>query len=135
MDAARARLHTCVRRYFRWRAALIGGMPAREARLELLLRRAMHGQVTVESKNGPKTIAFDRGVVQSVSGSSVVVKAANGVTAAWQVGSEARVYQHGQEVGADALAAGQRVSVVGVVTGGTDQARRVLIWDEATGPQ
>jgi hypothetical protein len=107
---------------------------AREERLALL-HRAIHGQVTVESKNGPKTIAFERGVVQSVSGGSVLIKAADGMTATWQVGSEARVFRHGQKVGADALAAGQRVSVLGLVTGGTYQARRVLIWDDAASPQ
>jgi hypothetical protein len=104
---------------------------AREARLALLLRRAMHGQVTVGSKDGPKTIAFERGIVQSISGGSVVVKAADGVTWTWQVGSEAHVYRDGRKVSRDVLATGQRVAVLGLMTGGTDQARRVIIGDHA----
>lgn len=112
---------------------MIGSMRGKEARLALLLRRAMHGQVTVGSKNEPKTIAFERGIVQSISGASVVVKAADGATWTWQVGSEARVYRDGHKVSADVLSAGQRVGVLGLVTGGTDQARRILIDDHAAG--
>jgi hypothetical protein len=112
---------------------MIGSVRAREARLAMLLRRAMHGQVTVASKNGPKTIAFERGIVQSVSGGSVVVKAADGATWTWQVGSEARVYRDGQKVSPGALAAGQSVWVLGLVTGGTDQARRILVGDHTAG--
>ena len=99
----------------------------REARLALLLRRAMHGQITVASKKGPKTIAFERGTVQSVSGDALIVKAADGVTWTWQVGSDTRIFLARHRAGAGVLAAGQRVAVVGLVTGGTDQARRVLI--------
>ncbi|MGN6794461.1 MAG: hypothetical protein ACTHJW_18905 [Streptosporangiaceae bacterium] len=126
-NAAKARLHSCLRRFFRMRAALIGRVRAREARLALLLRRGLHGQITVASKKGPKTIAFERGTVQSVSGSSVVVKAADGVAWTWQVGSETRLLRDGRKVGSGALQSGQRVAVLGLVTGGTNQARRVLI--------
>ena len=131
--AARTRLHACVREFRRLRAAMIGSVRAREARLAELLRRAMHGQVTVASKSGPKTVAFERGIVQSISGSSVVIKAVDGVTWTWRTGSETRVYRDGRKVSADALAAGQRVAVLGQVVGGTDQARRVLIGDHAAG--
>ena len=129
-DAASARLHACIRRFFRHREAVFGRMRARDARLGLR-HRALHGQFTIESKSGPKTIAFERGTVESVSGSSVVIKAADGVTMTWQLGSDARIYRDWHKVSADALAAGQQVAVMGLVTGGCDQARRVLIWDHA----
>jgi hypothetical protein len=131
--AARTRLHTCLRQFRRLRAAIIVSVRAREARLAVLLRRTMHGQVTVVSKNGPKTIAFERGIVQSISGSSVVIKAADGVTWTWRIGSETRVYRDDHKVNADALAAGQRVAVLGLVAESTDRARRVLIGDHAAG--
>lgn len=123
-------MHACFRRFFRHREAVFGRVRAREARLGLL-HRAMHGQFTIQSKGGPKTIAFERGTVESVSGSSVVIKAADGVTMTWQLGSDARIYRDWHKVSADALAAGQQVAVMGLVTGGSDQARRVLIWDHA----
>jgi hypothetical protein len=45
----------------------------------------------------------------------------------WQVGSDARIYRDWRKVSADALAAGQQVAVMGLVTGGTNQARRILL--------
>jgi hypothetical protein len=108
---------------------MIGSVRARQARLAILLRRTMQGQVTVASKNGPKTIVVERGIVQSISGSAVVIKAADGMTWTWRIGSETRVYRDDHKVSADALAAGQRVAVLGLAAGSTDQARRVLIGD------
>lgn len=127
-DAARIKLHACFHRFIRHRAAMFGRMHAREARLRLL-HRSMHGQVTIDSKNGPETIAFERGTVQSVSGNSVAIKAADGVTWTWQVGSDTRVYRDWRKVGAGTLAGGQQVAVMGLVTGGTNQARGVLVLD------
>jgi len=131
--AAGTKLRACFRRFFRQRAANFGRVRANEARLGFLLHRAMRGRVTIASKDGPKTIAFERGTVQSVSGSSIVIKAGDSVTLTWQVGSDARVYRGGQQVSADALATGQHVAVLGVVTGGTNQARRIFIGDHAAG--
>src|SRR5260221_8983888 len=117
--AARARLHSCVRRYLRLRAGLV--------RLRLLARRALHGQITIAAKAGPRTIAFERGSVQSLSARSVVVKAADGTVWTWPVGRVSIIRKAGQRVGPSALAAGQRVFVIGQVTGGAAHARRVVI--------
>ena len=117
--AARARLHSCLRRYLRLRAGLV--------RLRLLARRALHGQITIAAKAGPRTIAFERGSVQSLSARSVVVKAADGTVWTWQIGRLTLILKAGQRVGPSALAAGQRVFVIGQVTGGADHARRVVI--------
>jgi hypothetical protein len=119
--AARARLRACAR--LLRRHAALGGARARLARLAFLARRAEHGQITVATKNGPKTVAFERGTVQSVSGTSVVVKAADGVTWTWQVGSKARVFHGGHLAGVRALAEGQQIAVAGLVSGATNQAR------------
>jgi hypothetical protein len=117
--AARATLRSCLRRYLRQRAGF--------ARLRLLARRALHGQITVATKAGPRTIAFERGSVQSLSGSSVVVKAADGTAWTWQVGRATRIVREGRRVGPGALTSGQRVFVVGQLRGGSDDARRVVI--------
>lgn len=117
--AARVALRSCLRRYLRLRAGL--------ARLRLLARRTLHGQITVVTRTGPRTIAFERGTVQSLSGSSVVVKAADGTAWTWQVGRDTRIVKAGRRVGPNALAAGQRVFVIGQVAGGSDDARQVVI--------
>jgi hypothetical protein len=108
-----------MRRHVRSRAGL--------TRRWLLAKRAMHGQITVASKTGPRTIAFERGTVQSTSGSSLVVKATDGTAWTWQVGRATRIVKAGRRAGPSALAAGQRVFVIGKVTGGSDDASRVVI--------
>jgi len=122
--AARTRLRECIRRYVRLRANL--GV-LRLHRLRILIHRTLHGQMTIETKNGPRTLAFERGAVQSISGNSLVVNAADGTMWTWTVSSATRVIKSWQRVGASALAAGQQVVAIGDVSGGSDQARRVLI--------
>lgn len=122
--AARASLRTCIRRYVGLR---VGLAILRLHRLRILIRRTLHGQITIETRNGTKTLAFERGAVRSVSGNSLVVRAADGTTWTWMLSSATRVIKAWQRVGVNTLAVGQRVVVLGEVSGGSDQARRVLI--------
>jgi hypothetical protein len=97
----------------------------------LHVRRAEYGQITFKTKKGSRTVAFERGVIQTASSGSVVVKAADGTTMTWHlVGKTAviRVKNRTRDrASASALAAGQRVFVVGAVVGGTDNARLIII--------
>lgn len=132
--AARAKLRACVREYH------AGGL--------LLLRRLLrvggeYGQITYKTKKGSITVAFERGVIQTAAKSAVVVKAADGTTWTWHLVSRTvviRVKNRGRggirirgrnrtidRASASALAAGQRVFVVGAVVGGTDDARLIII--------
>jgi hypothetical protein len=53
---------------------------------------AMYGQVTFQARDGKtETAVFERGVVQSLSGNSLVVKAANGQTQTWQLSSGSQI--------------------------------------------
>ena len=45
----------------------------------------MHGQFTFKTKSGPRTIAFARGVLESVTAGQVVVKSADGTTWTWDL--------------------------------------------------
>lgn len=132
--AARAERRACLREH--------------HARALLLLRRLLligseHGQITIKTEKGSRTLAFERGVVQSASSSTVVVKAADGTRLTWHLVSRTaviRVHKRADNrtrirgnnrtlhrVSASALAAGQRVFVVGAVVGGTDDARLIII--------
>jgi hypothetical protein len=131
--AARAERRACLRRY--------------HARGLLLLRRLLisgeHGQITLKAKHGTRTVAFERGVVQTVTSGSVVVKAPDGTTMTWHLVSKTavlRVQKRAKDrsrirgknrtidaASASALAAGQRVFAVGAVVGGTDDARLIII--------
>jgi len=117
--SARATLRSCLRRHRRLRAGL--------RRLWLVASGALHGQITVATKTGPRTMAFERGTVRSRSGTSIVVKAADGVAWTWQIRSATRIVKAGQPVGPKALATGQQVFVIGQEAGGSDEARRIAI--------
>lgn len=110
--AARAMLRTCLRGFLRLRLALLG---------------AIHGQVTFDGKNGPRTVAFERGVVQQVSSGSIVVKAPDGTVMTWDLVAKTVVVQARHRVGTSALAVNQHVLVVGPVLGGADDARLIVI--------
>lgn len=112
LGAARATLRACRRGYLRLRLALLG---------------AIHGQVTFDGANGPKTVAFERGVIKQVSAGSIVVSAPDGTTWTWDLVANTAFVQARHRVSAKALAAGQHVVVIGPVVGGADDARLVVI--------
>jgi hypothetical protein len=110
--AARAVWHACLRHYLRLRFGIFA---------------AMHGQITVTTRQGTRTLAFERGVISSVSGSAVVVRAADGTTWTWNLTSATLVRQAGVWIGTKALRPGQQVFVAGPVTGGSYGARRIAV--------
>lgn len=118
--AARARLRSCLQRYSGLRGEL-------RLRLFLLARRAMHGQITFSAGHGAMTLAFERGSVQTASARSVSVKAPDGTTWTWVITSATIVIKAGQRTGPGALAPAQQVVVVGQLSSGALDARRVFI--------
>jgi hypothetical protein len=95
------------------------------ARIRLL--GGMYGEFTFKSKNGTTTLAYQRGVVQSVGGGDVVVKAADGTTKTWALESNTVVRQGGKKGSTSALAGGEHLFVAGPVVSGSDQARLIVI--------
>ena len=93
------------------------------------LRRlgGIDGQFTFETKAGPKTLAFERGTIQSVSGQDVVVRAKDGTTWNWTLVSDSVVRQDGTKTTSSALSAGELVFVGGPVVSGSHDARLIVI--------
>jgi len=87
----------------------------------------MYGQFTFRTKSGVRTIAYERGTVQSDSGSSVVVRAADGTTETWSVTSKTVVRQDRRKTTTSALSAGEQVFVAGPVISGTHDIRLAVI--------
>jgi hypothetical protein len=118
--AARAKLRACLREYHAGGLVLV---------IRLFRLGGEYGQVTFKAKTGTRVVAFERGVVESVSGGSVAVKAADGTTGTWELVGKTVVVRVGarERVRAGKLATGQRVFVVGTVVGGTDDARLIVI--------
>jgi len=96
--------------------------------LRFFLLRGVDGQFTVRTLQGTlRTLAFERGVVQSVSSSAVVVRAADGTTWTWDLVGNTVVREHGQKTSASSLATGDPVWVGGPVVSGAKDARLIVI--------
>jgi hypothetical protein len=84
-----------------------------------------HGQVTFPSKAGSKTVAFERGTVESVSGSTFTVRAPDGTTWTWKLIAATKMRQDGQTVAKPKVSSGDTVFVEGLASGGVNQARLI----------
>ncbi len=118
LGAARARFLACLRRYPRLRFLL---------RLRAIVRHAEHGQVTFDTKKGPRTLVFERGTIQSGSSGSVVVKAADGTIWTWDLTTSTVLTSGGHRVPASALEPGGTAVLVGLASGGANDARRIFV--------
>jgi len=99
-------------------------------RLALARLRALggvDGEFTFHNSTGYHTLAFERGTIQSVSGSNVVVRAPDGTTWTWLIVSDTVVRENGAKSAASALAAGQTVFAGGPVVSGAKDARLIVI--------
>lgn len=95
--------------------------------LRLALVGGEHGQVTFRGKAGPRTLAFERGMVKSDTGSAITVTAADGTTWTWAITSSTVVRQAGSKVAASAISAGEHVFVAGTMANGANDALLVRI--------
>jgi hypothetical protein len=93
------------------------------------LRRlgGVDGQFTFHNKTGFHTLAFERGTIQSVSGSDVVIKAADGTTWTWQIVSDTVVRKNGAKTTTSALSAGETVFAGGPVVSGAKDIRLIVV--------
>jgi hypothetical protein len=112
-------------------SAVLGGH-GRLARLRGL--GGMYGQFTYETKQGARTLAFERGTITSVASGDVVVRAHDGTTWVWDLTGTSVVRDDGKQTTGSALAAGQQVFAGGPVTGGTRDARLIVIRKASSGP-
>lgn len=92
------------------------------------LLRGVDGQFTIQTKKGTKTLAYERGVIQSVNaGKSITVKASDGTTWTWDLVSTTVVRDRQGKLGQSALTAGTPVWAGGPVVQGTKDARLIVV--------
>ena len=103
--------------------------PARVRRAlgRLRLLGGVDGTVTFHDKTGFHTVSFERGTIQSVSGSDVVIKAPDGTTWTWLIVSDTVVRKNGSKATTSALSAGEKVFAGGPVVSGSRDARLIII--------
>jgi hypothetical protein len=108
--------------------AAAGSLPRiRRALARLRALGGVDGEFTFHNSTGYHSLAFERGAIQSVSGSQVVVRAPDGTTWTWLIVSDTVVRQNGSKSTASALATGQTVFAGGPVIGGAKDARLIVI--------
>jgi hypothetical protein len=95
--------------------------------LLLRLLGGEHGEFTLRARGGQRTLAFERGIIQSASPGQVVVRAADGTTWTWRVDGRTRLRAARERVTSQALVAGRRVFTAGPVSGAVRHARLILI--------
>jgi hypothetical protein len=114
-------------------AAPKGGNRRHPGLRRLLIRRAMiakhveHGSVTVQTRNGDKTIDVQRGTITAISSTSMTVKSADGFTLTWTFGDKMRVLENRATIQPTSVKAGETVGVAGEQSGSTETARLVVI--------
>ena len=109
------------------RAAALVGRFCRNRLVRLRALGGMHGQFTFKTKSGSRTIAFARGVLESVTAGQVVVKSADGTTWTWDLVASTVVREKGKAVGRSVLATGEQVFAGGPVVSGKNDARLIVI--------
>lgn len=86
-----------------------------------------YGQVTFKGKTSPKTAAFERGTIESVTGSSFTVQAADGTTWTWDVIASTKMRAAGHPNAQVKLTSGDRVLVIGLETTAGKDARLIQV--------
>lgn len=86
---------------------------------------ALHGELTVQTDDGPRTVVGQRGTVDTVDGSTLTVESTDGFTLDWTCADECRVVDAGVEVELSQLDVDAEVRVVGVRDGDDVLARIV----------
>jgi len=123
----------CLNRAAKLKAAGFPGLAqvvlhrCRHPLLRLRLLGGIHGVFTFETKNGPSTLAYERGVIESVSGSNVEVQATDGTLWTWVLQSDTVIRHSGSRVTASALSEGEQVFAGGPVVSGAYDARLIVI--------
>jgi hypothetical protein len=109
-------------------AARCHGLLRRHRLFRFVLLRGVVGQFTFRTKQGTlRTLAFERGVIQSVSGSAIVVRTVTGITEVWHLVGNTVVREHGKKTSRGALTSGEPVWVGGPVISGARDARLIVI--------
>jgi hypothetical protein len=93
----------------------------------------VHGEFTFHNKTGFHTLAFERGAIQSVNGSDVVVRAPDGTVWTWVIVSNTVVRENGSKTTTSALATGDLVFAGGPVVNGAMDARLIVIRPSGSG--
>jgi hypothetical protein len=93
------------------------------------IARSLHGEVTLAGDEH-RVIAFQRGAVQRVSGTSLTVKSNDGFLETYVLSDDTKVRENGDQAKLSDIDTSDRVLVVGTKDDSTLNARRVIVRDD-----
>jgi hypothetical protein len=99
----------------------------RKAVRKYLHGNTLHGEITVQTKDGVKTVVVQRGSVTAVSGTSVTVKSTDGYSLTWTLDAQVTVVQSKKKVAISTLKTGEQIGVAGAKDGSADDARLIAV--------
>jgi hypothetical protein len=108
-------------------AALAPAEPGSGGARKLLRKNTLHGEVTVQGKDGVRTVLVQRGTVTAVDGDSMSVKSSDGFALTWALGDKVRVRHHKKNADLGAVKAGAVVGVAGARDGSAVVPRLILV--------
>ena len=92
-----------------------------------LRKNTLHGEMTVQGKNGVRTVVVQRGTVTAADATTVSGKSTDGFTQTWTLGDKLRVVQDKKAVEATAIKQGAEIGIAGAKDGDKNVARLVAI--------
>ncbi|WP_174528447.1 hypothetical protein, partial [Micromonospora maritima] len=93
----------------------------------LLRKNTLHGEVVVQTKEGTKTVAVQRGQVTAIDDRSMTVKSADGFTKTWTYDEKLRVVERRSTIRSSDIKIGTTVGVAGTTQGDGGVARLVVV--------
>ncbi|GLY95827.1 hypothetical protein [Actinoplanes sp. NBRC 103695] len=99
----------------------------RVAARKFLRKNTLHGEMTVQGKDGARTVVVQRGTVTATDGRTLTVKSTDGFTLTWTAASDLRVVQDKKKADAAAIKTGTAIGVAGAKDGPATTARLVVI--------
>jgi hypothetical protein len=92
----------------------------------VLGRRVLHGEVTVETQEGVKTLVVAYGTVTALSKDAITVKSSDGVETSFKLDGDTRFGFRDEPAPSAELKAGEDAFVTGEKSGDSTTARRVV---------
>ena len=89
-------------------------------------RRVLHGEVTVQTKDGVKTLVMAYGQVTVLSKDAITVKSSDGVETSFKLDGDTRFGFRNETAPSAELKAGEDAFVTGETSGDSATARRVV---------
>ena len=89
-------------------------------------RRVLHGEVTVQTRDGVKTIVMARGEVTALSGEAITVKSSDGVETSFKIDGDTRFGFRNETAPTAELKVDEDAFVAGEKSGDSAVAKRVV---------